>query len=309
MSDRPTQQELVEVQAYFELPSPILVEKDWHVVKALAAIAAADTGRFKLVFGGGTALSRAHKLTRRMSEDVDLRILFEGKKPSRGELRALRRSISAALLAAGFKFDPGNADHVIAKHEGAYTKYCLPYDPIATGSGLRPHIQIEMSVWPLRRPSVDLAVSSFVAEAKGQKPELPKTACSSVLETAAEKLSALTWRAGSEFAGRRKERDFTLVRHIYDLHMTRDQYNAGDLAALAVDVIKADAVERGDKFPAWKAQPLRVAIETIAKIAADEEFADNYAKFLDDMVYGDKPDFKTAMASLVALADELKRYL
>jgi predicted nucleotidyltransferase component of viral defense system len=300
---------LVEVQAHFELPSPILVEKDWHVVKALAAIAAADTGRFKLVFGGGTALSRAHKITRRMSEDVDLRIIFEGKRPSRGELRALRKSITTALLAAGFKFDPKNEDHVTAKHEGTYTKYSLPYDPIATGSGLRPHIQIEMSVWPLRRPSVELPVSSFVAEAKGQRPELPKTACASVLETAAEKLSALTWRAGSEFAGLRKERDSTLVRHIYDLHMTRDQYKAEDVAALAADVIKVDAVERGDKFPAWKEKPLHVAIETIAKIGTDKEFADNYAKFLADMVYGDKPSFKTAIASLAALADDLKKHI
>jgi hypothetical protein len=30
------------------------------VVKALAAISAADTKPFRLVFGGGTALSRAH---------------------------------------------------------------------------------------------------------------------------------------------------------------------------------------------------------------------------------------------------------
>jgi hypothetical protein len=33
------------------------------------------------VFGGGTALSRAHKLTKRMSEDVDLKIVSE-KNPS-----------------------------------------------------------------------------------------------------------------------------------------------------------------------------------------------------------------------------------
>lgn len=48
--------------------------KDWYVVKALAAISTADTAPFQLVFGGGTALSRAHRLIRRMSEDVDLKI-------------------------------------------------------------------------------------------------------------------------------------------------------------------------------------------------------------------------------------------
>ena len=57
LSDRPTIQDLLEVQKHFNLPSPALVEKDWYVVKALAAISAAETGPFRLVFSGGTALT------------------------------------------------------------------------------------------------------------------------------------------------------------------------------------------------------------------------------------------------------------
>ena len=57
MSDKPSLQDLLEVQAHFGLPSPALVEKDWHVVKALAAITAVDTAPLRLVFGGGTALT------------------------------------------------------------------------------------------------------------------------------------------------------------------------------------------------------------------------------------------------------------
>ena len=58
MLDKPSLQDLLEVQRYFDLPSPVLVEKDWHVVRALAAIAAADVKPFRLVFGGGTAPAR-----------------------------------------------------------------------------------------------------------------------------------------------------------------------------------------------------------------------------------------------------------
>jgi hypothetical protein len=43
-----------------------LVEKDWHVVQALAALARADTTPFRLVFGSGTSLSRAHRLIGRI---------------------------------------------------------------------------------------------------------------------------------------------------------------------------------------------------------------------------------------------------
>lgn len=306
MSDKPTLEDLLEVQEHFSLPSPGLVEKDWYVVKALAAIAAVDAGEFRLVFGGGTALSRAYKLTKRMSEDVDLKIVCE-RAPSRGALRKLRNDITNTLLAAGFEFDPENEMHRVSMHKGHYTKYMLPYKPLAQGQGLRPAVQIETSVWPLRRDAVDNPVSSFVAEAYGREPELPKIACSSVLETAAEKLVALTWRAGSELAGLRQERDPTLVRHIYDLHMTRDQYDVAETAALAHEVMKADAETRGDKFPAWKVDPLGETLRAIEGIPKDKVFVDGYANFQRDMVYGDKPDFGTAMGSLNALADHLKK--
>jgi hypothetical protein len=58
-----------EVQAFFRLPSIALVEKDLFVVRAIAALAAIDASPFQLVFGGGTALARAHKIVQRMSED------------------------------------------------------------------------------------------------------------------------------------------------------------------------------------------------------------------------------------------------
>jgi predicted nucleotidyltransferase component of viral defense system len=141
------------------------------------------------VFGGGTALSRAYKLTKRMSEDVDLKIVTE--TPSRGALRRLRSAITDALFGAGFVFDPEKEDYRITMYEGRYTKYQLPYKPIAEGKGiLRPNVQIETAVFPLRRDAVDKPVISFIAEAYGREAELPKIACSSLLETAAVQLTA-----------------------------------------------------------------------------------------------------------------------
>jgi predicted nucleotidyltransferase component of viral defense system len=110
LSDKPSLQELLEVQRCFELPSPALVEKDWHVVRALAAINAADARPFRLVFSGGTALSQAHRLTRRMSEDIDLKIV-SNRTGTRAELRELRDTLTEALLATGFEFDPSKKKH------------------------------------------------------------------------------------------------------------------------------------------------------------------------------------------------------
>jgi predicted nucleotidyltransferase component of viral defense system len=147
LSDKPSLQDLLEVQAYFGLPSPALIEKDWHVVQALAAITAANTAPFWLVFGGGTALRRVHRLLRRMSEDIDLKVVGD-TEPTRPALRRLRDTITQALLTAGLRFDPTNRAHRDSRNESRYTIYRLPYEPSAAGEEvLRPEIQIETAVW------------------------------------------------------------------------------------------------------------------------------------------------------------------
>ena len=78
MTVSPTDQELLEVRQFFGLPSVQLVEKDWHVIRAMQAISQVDSGIFRLVFAGGTCLARAHKLVQRMSEDVDYKVVLRG---------------------------------------------------------------------------------------------------------------------------------------------------------------------------------------------------------------------------------------
>ena len=305
MPDRLSLQDLLEVQRYFDLPSPALVEKDWYVVKALAAITGTDVKPFRLVFGGGTALSRAHRLTRRMSEDIDLKIVSNEPR-SRAELRKLRDTITTALLEAGFQFDPENAEHRDSGNASRYTIYRLPYPPLVTGQGaLRPEIQIETAVWPLRLPSVDQSVTSFWAEANKQPPEVPSIACVALTETIAEKFVALTRRAGAELAEAGGPRDKTLVRHVYDLHAVRSQYDPVAVIRLAREIMLADVEAYGHQFPAYREDPVRETLRAVAGLADDDRFANAYAAFLRDMVYGEAPDFKTALVAVSALADGL----
>jgi hypothetical protein len=306
LPDKLSLQDLLEVQKHFDLPSPALVEKDWYVVKALAAINTANVKPFRLVFSGGTALSRAHRLTRRMSEDIDLKIVSD-KPRSRPELRKLRDNITGALLHAGFQFDPENAEHRDSGNASRYTIYRLPYPPLVTGEGaLRPEIQIETAVWPLRLPSVEQTVNSFWAEANKQPPEVPSIACVALTETIAEKFVALTRRAGAELADAGGPRDKTLVRHVYDLHAVRSHYNPVAVIALAKEIMLADVEAYGHQFPAYREDPVAETLRAVAGLATDDRFASAYAVFLRDMVYGETPDFKTAVATIAALASRLE---
>jgi Nucleotidyl transferase AbiEii toxin, Type IV TA system len=297
--------ELLEVQAYFGLPSPALVEKDFYVVKALAAIAALNTAPLRLAFGGGTALSRAHRLVRRMSEDIDLRIVGD-KPPGRGTLRRLRDAITQTLLRAGFKFDPKDPAYRKSGNESRYTIYQLPYEPVATGEGaLRPTIQIETAVWPLRRPAIERPVISFVAEALRRPPEVGSIGCVSIVETAADKFVGLTRRAGAELAGL-DEPDPTLVRHLHDLHALREHYDAAEVIALARDVMLGDAEAYGNQFPAYRENPMRETLRAVEGLAADPGYARRYAEFQRLMVYGAKVEYAICIGTLRDLAGQLR---
>jgi hypothetical protein len=306
LPDKLSLQDLLEVQRHFELPSPALVEKDWYVVRALAAINTADAKPFRLVFSGGTALSRAHHLTRRMSEDIDLKIVSDEPR-SRAELRKLRDILTRALLNAGFQFDPENAEHRDSGNASRYTIYRLPYPALVTGQGaLRPEIQIETAVWPLRLPAIEQTVTSFWADAFKQPPEVTSIACVALTETVAEKFVALTRRAGAELAEAGGPRDKTLVRHIYDLHAVRAHYDQAPVIALAREIMLADVEAYGHQFPAYRDDPVSETLRAVAGLAEDDRFANAYITFLRDMVYGEAPDFKTALATVSALAEGLR---
>jgi hypothetical protein len=94
---------------------------------------------------------------------------------------------------------------------------------------------------------------------------------------------------------------------VYDLHVIREHYDAADVAALAAEIMLADAELRGDKFPAYQKDPLGETLRAIEGIAADAGYAAAYAAFQRDMVYGDAPDFATAVGVLKAIAEDLDK--
>jgi predicted nucleotidyltransferase component of viral defense system len=307
LSVEPTLEELLEVQAHFRLPSLALVEKDFYVLRALAAIAAVDTKELhlRLVFGGGTALSRAHRLIRRMSEDIDLRIVSASDRINRGTLRRLRARVTEALLGAGFKFDPDDRAQQRTQNRSRYTAYELPYNARVAGDGaLRPAIKIETAMWPLYRPPVERPVISFVAEALQRPPEVGAIACVSIVETAADKFVALTRRAGAEIAGL-DEPDPTLVRHLYDLHTLRAHYDPAEIATLTREIMRAEVEAYGNKFPAYRENPLRETRRAVEGLATETAYARQYAEFQRLMVYGDGAEFAACVATLRALADRI----
>jgi predicted nucleotidyltransferase component of viral defense system len=293
------------VADYFGLVGTAPVEKDLHVVRAIRAVTSIDATPFTLVFGGGTALARAHKIVRRMSEDVDFKVVPRPATPvSRNGLRRalgkLGDQVTQSLLDAGFMFDPNDNACKRSRNESRYTVWQIPYG--SAGRGLRPTIQIELTYASLRLPAVTLPVSSFVTEAHQHPPEIPALTCVSVTQTAAEKLVALTRRTAMDLAGLSRDADPALVRHIYDLHLMRDLVDHDAVAGMAKEIADADAVEFRNQYPAYHADIAGETRKALDALQIDPVHRARYTEFVAAMVYGEKAEFDEAMSTVTDLA-------
>jgi predicted nucleotidyltransferase component of viral defense system len=293
---------------HFGLPGLAAVAKDMHVVRAIRAITQVDARPFTLVFGGGTALARAHGVVRRMSEDVDFKVVLMGASLSRNVLRqalgALRGRVSDALLAAGFMFDPADGTVVRSRNENRYTIYQLPYVAGGGGEALRPTVQVELTYAVLRFPPVTRTVSSFVNEAFARDAEVPAILCVSLAETAAEKLVALTRRTAMDLAGLSRDADPALVRHLYDLHLMRDLIDRDVVAAMAKDIAAADAVEFRNQYPAYHADIAGETGKALNALRSAPVYRMRYDGFVAAMVYGEAAVFDDAIATVTMLANQ-----
>jgi hypothetical protein len=209
------------------------------------------------------------------------------------------------LLAAGFAFDPKDETCTRSQNENRYTIWQLPYAGNGgAGEGLRPTIQIETTYAPMRLAPVTLPVSSFMAEAHGQPPEVARISCVSVTETAAEKLVALTRRIAMELVGLSRDPDPTLVRHIYDLHLMQGHIDNSQVAALARDIAAADAREFRNQYPAYAADIAGETRKALDALRTDPAYRSRYRDFVIAMAYGERPEFEIALGTVVALAEQ-----
>jgi len=97
---------LVEQLANALGTNPGLVEKDWHVVRALGVLASLDHTGAIPVFSGGTSLLKGWGLIKRFSEDIDSKVMMPqaaSGTASRNKRRAFRERILSALTANEFE--------------------------------------------------------------------------------------------------------------------------------------------------------------------------------------------------------------
>jgi hypothetical protein len=283
-----------------------LVEKDWHVVRALTVIAAVDHGGATPAFSGGTSLSKGWGLIKRFSEDIDFKVAMPAAASGvrdRQQRSAYRQRILDALTTAGFT----QAGTLVVGDASRFFSVDLAYlSAFGAGPGLRPHIRVEMSFHTPALPPIARPIQSLVALVHHQPPEVSAFPCIDPVETAADKLSALAWRVLRRQRGAVGD-DATLIRHLHDLAALKSTVEAAPaFTTLVFQAATADAGRGGEATAA--SDPATLFAGMIERLRSDTLWAAEYDDFVRQVSFAlpdERIGFDQALAAVVALVDML----
>jgi hypothetical protein len=280
-----------------------LVEKDWYVVKALTALADLEHEGIRLCFGGGTSLSRAYGLIARFSEDIDFKVLFDGDSIPRPRRSSFRAAVLGCMQEAGF----APKGEVLVQNESRFFRATFDYSRTAAlVDGLRPHLKLEVTLERPVLPAIARPIQSFVSRGRKADPEVTSIMCVDPVETAAEKLSALTWRVIARDRTAEND-DPSIVRHIHDLAALEAKIiTSPDFARLSRAAVAKD--ERRDKAQLGIDVDTRLA-RMIAMLHEDPEYANEYDRFVHSASYAEDPrpaEFPEARGTCGRLVESLR---
>lgn len=293
-----------------------ILEKDVHVTDALQALMGMQFPGIRLVFCGGTSLSKAYRLIERMSEDVDLKIVLA--EPNALTASAQKRHLShlkteVCQVLAGLGFEE-TVEERVARNENRYFASRWQYAPqYPHDTSLRPYLSLELTArtpqFEVTQQPLEYLVNRLAAKA-GQLGDIP---CVAVEETLAEKVISFLRRYAQHQAGVLLQSwDDTLVRHIYDVYcINLGDPSVGERAATGFKaLVEFDALEFGRQFPPFAVDPGNILREALQQAGSDAVIRRQYESKLMPLIFGAvRPSFDEAYVVFRQHAEALIRML
>ena len=303
-------QKILDVRREGIVLAPAMIEKDVLVADAVRTVCRVGTELgATIIFCGGTALSQAHGLIRRMSEDADFRLILppaiQSQSQKRTFLSAIKHKVIEGLAEQGFPLIEGT---LRARNMNQYIVGHFAYESVfLTEKALRPDLKLEISTTgPVSR--VDhLPLRTIIDRVL----DLPVTSLPvstiAVEDTVVDKIVSFLRRTAQDRAQMLHGRyDDRLVRHLYDIHQIATRRAGIEKAVfpLFVATVEKDRRSFGNQFPAFQEDPWAVLQEENGHVL-DAVNAERYQEFCQTMIYEDPPSFDKAARTFQAVANAL----
>jgi predicted nucleotidyltransferase component of viral defense system len=266
-----------------------VIEKDYFVTQIIHALSGIENDSFLLVFAGGTCLAKAHKIVKRMSEDVDFKIHLKSnannysKSKILKELKEFRSYLRAQLMLLGL-----NVGEPMVRNEGKYSRIEINYpSAFSFNTQLRPHVLLEFTVSNIRLSSENLFIRTLIEETIENAIIFPQkeTSCISICETAIEKWVGLTRRIMAIERGYHHD-DKTLIRHVYDLNAIQALGKINqDFFLLANEVVNHDLNQFKNQYAEYAEDPGAEIRQSIMLLKNKSLWKNRYEEFIETMVY------------------------
>ncbi len=304
-SSEPPDKDLLEAIAADLGVDPSFVDKDWHAMGVGAAIAAVQADGIQPVFAGGTRLSKAYSLIERFSEDVDFRAIV-AKVCTRKHRRHFRESVIDAIEAAREGWQVSRETMQVGD-SSRFFQFYVDYQPVMAASGaLRSRIKVEVT---LSSPAMQVerrTIQSLVGQALQKLPEVADLPCLSPIETAADKVSALSWRILARDR-QREDDDPTVVRHLHDLAQLRHlALGSAEFVRLVRNGIQADIINRRQAGLLAGISARQRLEETLERLRGDPAYRTEYEQFVQALCYGtdeSMPSYDDGITALERVMD------
>lgn len=279
---------------------PSFIEKDWYAVQLLVLISELQGSRdVGMVFAGGTSLSKGYSLIKRFSEDLDFILtLPEGASLSAGQRRAFRKDIVSAIQSDE-RFSIDEAE-VFRGDSHRFFKIPIQYERGFEASFLRPYLQLEMTFTDLKRPVEKRNIHSIISGISNEQAEL-EIDCVSAIETAGDKLSALTWRILVRNRADKKD-DPTLIRHLHDLAALENLVTEAkdNFISSATQSLDRDTKRRGGDVIAEMPVADRL-VNALKILKEDGLYQKEYSQFVESMSYAPEDELISFEKAVQAL--------
>ena len=280
--------------------APAFIEKDWFAVQLIALLCEQKSNQgVQIIFSGGTSLSKGFQLIQRFSEDLDFFLSVpEERALSTGQRRAFRRNLITHLVQDPRFFIK---DETIQRGDShRFFKAPVEYIRSFPQSSLRPFLQLEMTFLEPRLPIEQRPIQSIASSVLGEEAEA-HIPCISPLETAGDKLSALTWRVIVRDRNAKQD-DPTMIRHLHDLAALESVITSQQalFRTTAQQSLEQDQARRGGDTIRTLSIEDRLS-QALKQLQEDTHYRKEYEQFVLAMSYAEeskKIDFEGACHAL-----------
>ena len=331
---RPTDRTDLFLTTAQRLGVPLInIEKDFWVCWTLNTLYhRLPKGGPRLLFKGGTSLSKAHGLINRFSEDIDVTVFRDdlGHPGSTAEIAALSnkrrkailgaiaadcsRYITTELLAAvseAMEADTRGAGHVEIDDSDPSCQTLLVRYPCVDASDtgyFQAAVKIESGAKSALDPNLPVPIAPYVdADLEALDLSVPDVTTIHAVRTFWDKIVIVHGlRSWFERRGELRQDGQRISRHYYDLHsLLGSEIGSAAVADLALG---EDCVQHARTFFNRPDFDLATASPGTFSLRPDGGMIDRLARDYDNtraMIFGDAPDFEDILSSIREIEDRL----